>query len=102
MHGQEKYFKKYKGIAKMKKRFSNVKFAMEQWKSHKGQIVFLAVQILASFLSLAYMFQMFYAFLQFDRQITGLIGEKEVFRWRDKNDDAWFEELSEEKFHRKR
>lgn len=83
----------------MKKRFYNVKFAMEQWKFHKGQIVFLAVQIISSFLMLAYMFQMFYSFLQFDRQITGLMGDKEVFRWRDKNDDAWFDELSDEKYH---
>lgn len=97
--GQEKYSKKYKGIGQVKKYFQNFGFAMEQWKSHKGQILFLAVQIISSFLLLAYMFQMFYSYQQFDRQITRLMGEKEIFIWRDRNDNGWQEELLEEKYH---
>lgn len=83
----------------MKRVLRNIRFGLEQWKFRKGQIIFLALQIILSFLMLCYMFQNFYSYLKLNEQITHLMDGKEIFLWLDDNDNEWFDELLEEKYN---
>ena len=83
----------------MKRLSRNIRFGLEQWKFRKGQIIFLALQIILSFLMLCYMFQNFYSYLKLNEQITHLMDGKEIYLWVDDNDMEWSYELDGDKYN---
>lgn len=85
----------------MKQIIRNIKFSLEQWKFYKGQMLFLALQVVISFLLLCYMFHNFYTFQQLNRQIRNLMSGKEIFKLCDGNDESWNMELADSKHNDK-
>lgn len=88
-------------MKQIKRLIQNIGLGLGQWKFRKGQVFFLAIQIMASYFLLAFMLGQFYSYQKYDKQIKRLMGEKEIFRWRNENDAAWEQELSEEKNYKK-
>lgn len=84
----------------MNRLLRNIRFGLEQWNFRKGQITFLALQTILSFVMLCYMFQNFYSYLKLNEQITHLMDGKEIFLWTSSNDNEWLYELDEEKYNK--
>lgn len=78
----------------------NVKLSFEQWKSKKGQMILLTLQIVASFLCIGFIFQQFYSYQILKNQIINCMGEKEIYKMRDMNDVSWDNQLGDKKYNK--
>lgn len=77
----------------------NIKLSFEQWKSKKGQMILLTLQIVASFLCIGFIFQQFYSYQILKNQIINCMGEKEIYKLRDMNDVSWDSQLSDQRYN---
>lgn len=84
----------------MRRLLRNIKFGMEQWKYRKGQIIFLALQIIVSYIMLCYMFHNYDSFCRLNHQIEYLLDGKEIYQWRDMNDTEWYSKLSGSEYNK--
>ena len=63
----------------------NIKFAFEQMKTKKWEIVFKIVQISMALIVLAYLLQSFFAYNKLIDQLRKVMDESDIYVFRDQN-----------------
>lgn len=80
---------------------TNIKLSFEQWKFRKLQFIFLAVQIIFSFLLVCFIFQQFFSNRQLMSQMQKYMGKGDIYVLWNNNEPEWEQELEKDKYNRK-
>ena len=80
---------------------TNIKLSFEQWKFRKLQFIFLAVQIIFSFLLVCFIFQQFFSNGQLMSQMQKYMGTGDIYVLWNNNEPEWEQELEKDKYNRK-